>query len=532
MPGLSTDRGMMSARGHGAGERNELLDGGRVPGNAERGALPQQAPAGASGVSVDSLDQTLVRGVAWTSFFKWSSQALSWVSTIVVARILTPHDYGIVAMSRVYVDLAQLINEGGLGVTVIQHRELSRDALGRLGGVAVALGVVMALISVALARPAAWFFNEPAVAAVTAVLGLGLVLEGFQNVGRALMVRQLRFKETGALEAVQMLVNTAITLSLAVAGAGYWAIVVGTLGAAAGGGIFVLLRTRLYPRWPGRARDLTGPIKFGAKVLTSNLAWWVFRSADITVVGRWLGGTAAGFYSFGWTIAAVPTDRIGQVVNRVAPPVLSASQNDLPALRRYVLRLTEGVSLLTFPLLVGLALVADDLVRLTLGDRWLPAVPVLAVLALAGIVRTVLPLLNQSLLALHEATTVLWATVALAIAMPVFFYIGTTWGVVGVAGAWLVGYPPIAGFLLAAPALRRAGIRLSQYVRVLAPAAVGTVVMAVAVTVTRWSAPQAPAVRLLAEVGAGTCAYSLCLLIFWPDRVRTYLALVGGLRKR
>jgi len=454
------------------------------------------------------------------------------VSTIFVARLLAPHDYGVVAMSRVYVDLAQLINEGGLGVTVIQHQDLSRQALARLAGLAVALAIVMGLASIALSRPAALFFGEPAVAAVISVLSLGLVLDGFQNIGRALLVRQLRFKEMGVLEAVQMLVNTAITLTLAICGAGYWAIVVGTIGGSACGAIFVVLRTRLWPRWPGRVRDLTSPLKFGAKVLASNLAWWAYRSADVTVIGRWLGGTATGLYSFGLTIAAAPSDKIGQVVHRVAPPILAANQHDLPALRRYVLRLTEGVSLLTFPMLAGLALVAHDVVRLVLGEKWIPAVPVLQILAVAGIARTVLPLLSETLFALHQATAVMRATCVLAVTMPVCFFIGTTWGTAGVAAAWLLVYPAITGALTVVPALQKAEIPFGQYAQALAPGAVGTSIMALAVMAVGWLPIPSTAVRLVAEIAVGVSVYGLCLLVFWPGRARTYATLVRELLRR
>jgi PST family polysaccharide transporter len=483
-------------------------------------------------VATDALDRTLVAGVAWTGLFKWSTQALSWVSTIFVARLLTPHDYGIVALSRVYVDLAQLINEGGFGVTVIQHQDLARDALARLAGLALALGLAMGVVSVALAKPAAMFFGEPAVAAVIVVLSVGLVLEGLENIGRGFLARQLRFKELGAIEATQMALNMAITLTLAFWGAGYWALVVGTIGSTAGGALFVLLRTRLWPRWPGPLHDLMRPIKFGAKVLTSNVAWWVYRSADITVIGRWLGGTAAGFYSFSYSLAAVPTDRIGQVMGRVAPPILAASQKDLPTLRRYVLRITEGVALVTFPLLAGLALVADDLVRLALGDKWVPAVTALKILAVAGILRAVMPLMNQLLLALHEATMVLRATCVLAVAMPALFALGASWGVAGVASVWLLGYPVIAGFVLVMPAMRRAGMNPWHYARALAPAAVSALAMSGVVTAVSWIPLQSLVLRLAGQIAAGAAAYILCLLAFWPSRVRTYANLLRDLLRR
>jgi PST family polysaccharide transporter len=483
-------------------------------------------------VANEGLDRTLVAGVAWTGLFKWSSQALSWLSTILVARLLTPHDYGIVAMSRVYVDLAQLINEGGFGVTVVQHQDLGRHALARLAGLAAALGLAMGVVSVALAKPAAMFFGEPAVAAVIVVLSLGLVLEGLENIGRGFLARQLRFKELGAIEALQMALNVAITLGLAFWGAGYWALVVGTIGSTAGGALFVLLRTRLWPRWPGPLRDLMLPIKFGAKVLTSNVVWWLYRSADITVIGRWLGGTAAGLYSFSYSIAAVPTDRIGQVLGRVASPILAASQKDLPALRRYVLRITEGVSLVTFPLLAGLALVADNLVRLVLGDKWVPAVPALKILAVAGIIRAVMPLMNQLLLALHEAATVLRSTCVLAIAMPVLFVLGTNWGVSGVASVWLLGYPVIGGFLLLRPALKKVGLHPGHYAQALAPAAVSALVMSGVVTAVSWVPLQSLVLRLAGQIAAGAAAYILCLLALWPDRVRTYAELLRGLLRR
>jgi O-antigen/teichoic acid export membrane protein len=177
-------------------------------------------------------------------------------------------------------------------------------------------------------------------------------------------------------------------------------------------------------------------------------------------------------------IATLPLDRLNELVNRVTPGLFSSVQNDKTELERYVRRGSQALSLFLFPVAVGLALVAGDMVPVVLGARWQPAVAPLQLLSLSAVIRALVPILNQVLVSTGNSRTGMRATMAAALIMPVAFYFGTRWGLAGVAWMWLALYPfvIIPGMVL--PAFRAAGVKVGTYLNAVRPAAEGALVMA------------------------------------------------------
>jgi O-antigen/teichoic acid export membrane protein len=203
--------------------------------------------------------------------------------------------------------------------------------------------------------------------------------------------------------------------------------------------------------------------------------------------------------------------------------VLSAAQRDAAALRRYVLSITEVISLVTFPATVGLALVAPDIVKLALGDRWLAVVAPLRLLALYTGVRSVLPLLSQVLAMTGENARVMRISIVAAVLMPIAFVFASRWGIAGIAAGWIFAHPIIVVFPSARAAFRRAEMTTGQYLRALAPALSGVLVMSGAVIAVHLVLPVrvGPAGSLLIGASLGAVMYVGTVLVFFRERVST-----------
>jgi len=175
------------------------------------------------------LDRSLMQGIAWTGTMRWATQALSWASTLVVAHLLSPTDYGLVAMALVYLGLAQLVNEFGLGTVIVMRRDLTESQIARLGGLSVLLGLGFVGLSAVLAGPVARFFGEPAVRWLIVVSSLTFVTGALQVVPRALLAKDLNFRRLAWVDGTEALLTTGATLTLAVLGFRYWALVLGPI---------------------------------------------------------------------------------------------------------------------------------------------------------------------------------------------------------------------------------------------------------------------------------------------------------------
>ena len=477
---------------------------------------------------IRALDRSLVRGIAWTGGGKWITQIVSWIATPIIARLLSPVDYGVAGMAMIYVGLVQLVTDFGLGAAIVQRRDLDDDQIARLGGVCALLGACFLALSIALAPVIAGFFGNPEVEPVVVALSVIFLASGFQTVPRALLARDLDFRRLAGLDAIEALSTIAVTLPLAAMGFRHWALVAGGIAGRLVSTVVVLSWRGHRLRWPVRFATISGPVVFGAHVIGSSLAWYTFLNADVTVIGRRLGSAALGSYSIGLTLASIPVDRLSALISRVTPAILAKLQHDRHALRRYVLALTEGTSLLTFPAAIGLALVAREFVLVVLGAEWRAAITPLRLLALAAVFRSLTPLFSQLLVATGQPQRNMHASIAAAIVLVPLFYVASYRGTAGVAAVWLVAYPLVVAAFSMRYAFAACDMRVALYVRALWPAIGATLAMSAAVLAVALIAPPTWPLPLLlgAKCIVGAVTYVGLVWYRHGTRLRRSLAMV------
>ena len=479
-----------------------------------------------------ALDRTLIQGMAWTAGMKWGTQILSWASTLIVARLLSPTDYGLFGMAMVVQGFLAPIYDLGLGTAIIQRRDLTDDEIARLGGLTMIYSAGFSLLTIALAGPVATFYREPDVRWILTVFALASVVGALQILPRAVLARRLKFRTIAFLDGVEGLTQTITTHAFALAGFRYRSLVYGAATSAVVTTIIALTVAPHRYALPRRAAKLQDAASYGWHVALSRVGWYIYTNADFAIVGRVLGKAALGAYSFGWTIATIPVDRVGSLVARVIPSVFASIQSDVRGMRRYFLGITEGLAFIVLPLAAGLALTADDFVRVVLGERWSAAIMPLRLLAFYGGFRSLATVLSPILVATGHARRNLYFTLLATAVLPVLFYVGTRWGPAGVAAAWVVGFP-IVSLPMYAYALRLLDASLGAYLRALWPALSATLAMAIAVLVVRlvgtsWPMPA----RFAAEVAVGAVTYLGVVLLVHRGRLETFRGLVRSARSR
>lgn len=478
----------------------------------------------------DRLDRSLIHSIAWTGAVKWVTQILTWVSTIVVARVLSPADYGLVAIASTFIGFVTMINEFGLGTAVITKRDLNESQVAQLNSLAVLLGVAGFLASCAMAAPMSRFFNAPDLMWVLVAMGTSFLIGAFRTVPSALLEKEFQFKPLALIEGGQAILASLTVIVLALMGFGYWALVVGIV---VGTGVWTILtlwhRSHSF-QWP-LVRYLGETITLSWHLIVMRVTWYTASNADRFIIGKLLGQAALGSYNFASTFATVPLEKIGGLVSRVTPAFFSSMQTDYVSLRRYIVNLTEGLALITFPATIGLALVADDFVGLLLGPQWNEVVIPLQVLASYVAFRSIMTILSPVLLATGLSRlgmiNSIWSIVALLPA----FYFGSRWGIIGVATAWLAVYPFLT-IPIYAVVFKHIGLTMRQYLPALWPAVSATLVMALFVLFLRNIVPDnwPQLLHLCVLSAAGGVAYLGTAWIFHRTRVTAFVELVRGLR--
>ena len=477
-----------------------------------------------------SLDRSLLVGVAWTAGVKWLAQVLSWTSTFVLARILSPNDYGLFGMAQVFMALLGPIYDFGAGATVIQRRDYGPRQVAEVGGIGLIFGAILFVLTLLAARPIGWFFHEPAVVPIVLLISVFQLIRSLQVLPRSLLARDLEFRQLALLDGTSQIVATISMFTLALMGFGVWTLPMGPIAAALVTTPMALRMRRHRVAWPRDRTTLRETVRFGYHVITARIGRYLYGDSDFLIVGRVLGKTALGLYTIGWTIATIPVERISELLTQVAPSVFSAVQNERAEIRRYFLAISQGLAILTVPASVGLALTAHDFVLVVLGEKWRMAIVPLQILSLYAAFRSLTTVTAPVLVATGHARSDMRFTMLATLVLPVLFYIGTRWGTTGVAVAWVVGFPVVA-LPLFRLVFRLLDVRAVDYLRALEPALVSTAVMAAGVLLVQWLATnRLPAgAALAAECLTGAAIYGAMMRARYWDRVRSFVAIV---RKR
>jgi O-antigen/teichoic acid export membrane protein len=482
-------------------------------------------PAG----STRQMDRSLAVGVAWTASAKWSSQFISWASFLVVTRLLAPSDMGLVGMAVLLCGLLQVVTDA-FGTAVATLRHLTGEQLAQLNTVALLSGFLGCLISCSLAIPLGWFFRSPHLPLVVIVLSTTFVIVGFQTVPYGLLYRDMRFRLLSYFAAIQSVTQALTTLALAWLGFRYWALALGNVvGATVLAGLQISWRPCRFarPRFDSMKEALT----FSRHIMVSSVSWYGYSNADFLVAGRVLGQSALGAYTLAWNLATIPLEKVTAIVSNVAYAYFSAAQNDIVALRRYLRILTEGLSLITFPATIGMALVAGDFVHLFLGTKWQSAIVPLEILASYASFRCIVTLLPSILNVTGEPRFVMRNTQAALVLMPVAFYLGSRWGLAGIAYGWVLAYPIVA-IALYRRTFRRIQMPWRDYLEAIRPAVSSSLVMVAAVEILKRAlAPGFPLiVHFATEVLTGGSAYILALMVFHRERLSVFWNFLKTLR--
>lgn len=481
-------------------------------------------------ISDNALDRSIVRAVAWSATAKWATQIVSLISTLVVARLLTPSDYGLVGMAGIYLALASLVSQAGISDAIVALRDLTSRQIAELNTVAMLMGVGLFGLSCAVAHPLARFFSAPPLRAVLIIASTTYLINGMQVVPRALLQKELRFKLLAGIETVRALLQIITTLVLAWLGFGYWSLVNATLaGTALAAGLTLCWRRHQFaiPNLPQLRREL----QFSGNMIVSSIGSYAYSNADFLVAGRLLGQAPLGDYTVAWTISSSPIEKIGNLVTNVTPAFFSAIQKDKAELRRYVLRLTETLAYVTVPASMGIALTADYVVPVLLGPKWTGVIGPLRLLGILMAFRSITTLLPKLLTAIGETSFVMWTTILSAIILPVAFLVGSRWGTNGIAAAWIVAYPPIMAPLYYRM-FQRIEMKAREYVSSIMPALSATMVMCCVLLLARWmfaSTSRLP-LRLAVLVLLGALAYLGALFCFFGERLRGLLRTISSMR--
>ncbi|MDQ6733564.1 MAG: lipopolysaccharide biosynthesis protein [Nitrospirota bacterium] len=482
------------------------------------------------------MKDQIAKSAFWIVWSRGGVQVLSFISTILVARWLSPSDYGVMALVGIWTGTIAMVADMGLGWAIVQFADVEERELQSCFWITLLTTGAAYLVLYAFAPAIARWFESPQLTDVLRVSSVMLLVIAFRLVPDAMMKKRLQFDKIAQAEIISAAAGIPVMLVLAWTGAGVWALVFGGLVQGLVGSVALIAFSPWYPRgWSFTGGRIRAMLRYSVAAIGATLGWSVYSQIDSMIVGKLAGEQTLGIYAMGKQLAIMPVTKISVVVNQLAGPVMARLQHDQERLRASFLRVVRLVTCLTLPICVGLGLVANDLIRVALGDKWAAVVPLFQVFCIYALTHSVEVLLPPVLFARYRSGFILKWTVALLIVMPGPFVIGAQWyGAMGVAFALVVIYP-LAMVWMARETLKELNLSAGELLRQLSPVAVPSAIMALAVVCLQWGLQtmgvESHLLRLIAASGVGAIVYGAAVLIMRRSLAEEVWEVVGWIMR-
>ena len=386
----------------------------------------------------DNLRRRSVHGAAFTITSIGTKFAINASATMILARLLTPQDFGLVAMVVSITGMVTIFRDLGLATATVQSPSLDHSRVNTLFWLNVFFGITMGVLTAVFSPLFSWFFREPRVTPLAMVLGGVMMIEGFAIQHQALLRRRMRFGALAVSEIFSVAVGALVALFLAWRGAGYWSLVWMKVAASAAGVAAVWILCTWRPSAMLRLAEARSLVKFGGQITIARFIRYISRNLDRLLVGRSLGAETLGFYAkaSGWLVA--PFQQLTWPVARVAVPVLSRLQDEPRRFRAYYQSGLSIIALLGIPAIVYLFLDAPIVIPLILGNQWLEAIPIFRVLAPVAVAALFQIGFQWCYVSLGRADRQLLWEITNTLVTLIAFAIGLRWGAIGVAAAYSI----------------------------------------------------------------------------------------------
>ncbi len=388
----------------------------------------------------DDLKGRSVRGGAATLGGQAANFVLKLGSTAVLARLLTPADYGLIAMVTAVTGFVEIFKDAGLSMATVQQAQINHRQISTLFWFNLGLSLLLMLVVIALAPGVAWFYGEPQLLLVTIALGAMFPLGGLTIQHGALLRRQMRFGTLASIDVASNVVGVAAGITAAAFGARYWALVAMMAASGVASAALVWITCPWLPSLPRRGTGVRPMLNFGVNLSLAQLLILVRRNGDNILLGSFWGALSLGLYTKAYQLLLFPLQQFAVPFNAVAIPVLCRLQSEPRRFRSYYLRLVEILATFTMPMVAFTFVSADAVIISWLGGEWAAVIPIFRALIGAGIVAAISDLGASVFQSLGRTDKQLRANLYAGVFFVAAFFVGLQWGAIGMAAAVSVAF--------------------------------------------------------------------------------------------
>nr|WP_302830761.1 lipopolysaccharide biosynthesis protein [uncultured Bacteroides sp.] len=331
-----------------------------------------------------SLKNQAIKGFFWNSIERFSAQGIQFVLTIFIARILSPDDYGLIAMLSIFMAVAQVLVDSGFGNALIQKKERSEVDYSTAFYFNIIVSIIIYLLLYFTSPLIANFYEQSQLTQIARVFGFVLIINSFSIVQQARLTILLDFKKQAVASLISVVVSGIVGIYIAYCGYGVWALVWQAIFAAFCRGVIFWIYAHWFPGYVFSMRSFHYMFSFGSRLMLASLLHTVYTNMYSLVVGKVFTASTLGYFNRAFTLGQFPVQNFSVIILKVLYPIQCRFQDDLEKFNYIFVNYLRFSCFVLFPIMIGMFVLAEPLISVLLTDKWLPAVPFLQIICLAG----------------------------------------------------------------------------------------------------------------------------------------------------
>jgi len=427
---------------------------------------------------MSSFKKKIISGLKWVSFSRYAQKGMTFLSFIILARILEPSDFGLFAMAFIVIDGLGIFKNLGINSALIQRKDDVEQAAHTAFWMVPILGISIFLLLYVLAPTVSIILKEQQLTPVIRCLGIIFVLGSVQSVPQALLSKQMKFKELEIRDLISVMLYCMCAITLAYWGLGIWSLVYAYLLRRFTLLILTWKIAQYKPRFVFNKRIAWELVHFGKFIFGSSLVYFFVINIDNFFIGRMLGVTMLGFYALAYNISDLTSTHLSQLIGKVMFPAYAKIQDDKEMMKRTSLKIIKAISIVSLPFGIIIMMLAEEIISIVYGTKWLPVAPALKILALCSIFLPFVSPLGSIFIACGKAKWNFYLSLiiilVMTISIPVMVsYQGLLGAAIAVTFSRLITIP--VRFILVKDLI---GLRINELVRTIRPVVISSTVMA------------------------------------------------------
>ncbi|AFV02094.1 capsular polysaccharide repeat unit transporter [Dehalobacter sp. DCA] len=335
-------------------------------------------------METSSLKKKTIKGISWSMVDIFANQGFQFLIQIILARLLLPQDFGVIGMITVFIAISNIVIDSGLSNALIREKEVTQEEYSTIFYSNLVLAVVTYIVILFSANPISVFFKEPQLIPLLRVLAIVLIINSFGLVQRTMLVKKVEFKLQTRISIISNLFSGILSISSACFGFGIWSLVIRVMSLQFMQSFLLCLYNKWMPSFVFKIDSFKKFFSFGWKLLISGLIDTLYQNLYYVIIGRLFSAVELGYYTNAQKLRDVASTSITTSVQKVSYPVLCSIQDESELLRAGYRKIIRSSVFVTFPIMIGLAVIANPLFNILFRENWISSIPYFQILCLAG----------------------------------------------------------------------------------------------------------------------------------------------------